>query len=67
MSESMTERTTNKHLRPILKDLLSQCTEKQQATFARMYGSVEAMPFAKVPMAIHQCETTLVALKGGVE
>ncbi len=60
---SITERITNKYLRPILKDLLSQCTETQQANFARMYGNIEAIPFAKVPMAIYQCENTIKALK----
>ncbi len=61
MTESMTEHTNNKHLRPILKKLLLQCTEKQRANFKRMYGSVETMPFAKIPMAIYQCENSIKA------
>ncbi len=36
-----------------------QCTDKQQAFFVRMWGSVEAVPFAKIPIAISQCESTV--------
>jgi len=56
---SYTEQTTEKYLRPVLRDLISLCTEKQQATFAKAWGSVESVPFAKEPIAICQCERTI--------
>ncbi len=45
--------------RGILRDLLIQCTEKQQFFFARLYKSVEEIPEARIPRAIQQVEATI--------
>ncbi len=52
--------TIDKHLRPILIELLSQCTKKQQAFFKRMYKDVNTMNVEKIPRAIEQCEATIL-------
>ena len=47
-------------LRGKLKELLSQCTEKQQAFFDRMYRCpVDEFPMDKIDHAIWQCENTI--------
>lgn len=47
-------------IRDLLKDLLNQCTEKQQAFFLRMYpDGVDGMPKEKIPRAIEQVEATI--------
>ena len=45
--------------RATLSELYHKCTEKQQAVFCRMYGSLEAVPDVKVDWAIQQCEATI--------
>ncbi len=50
----------DRHLRPILIDLLAQCTEKHQNLFVRMYpAGVDKMSTEKIPWAISQCERTI--------
>lgn len=57
---SETERVNDEHLRPILVDLLSQCTKAQQDLFARMYpDGVEGLAGERIPHAIRQCERTI--------
>lgn len=53
----------------MLKDLLAQCTEKQQMLFKRMYSHenlelpinevVDQMPDDKIDWAVTQCERTV--------
>ena len=45
--------------RNILKDLLRQCTEKQQGIFERMYGSIDKIKGTQIPWATKQCERTI--------
>ena len=50
----------DRHLRPKLKELLSQCTPEQQAFFIRMYPvGVDEISPEKIPWAISQCERTI--------
>ena len=57
MSETLKQLKEHKH--QVLKDLLSQCTEKQQLFFNRMYVSVGTIPEEKWDWAIEQCERTI--------
>ena len=50
---------SEKHLRPILRNLLSQCTERQQTFFKRAFGSVDDTSAEKIPSAIALCERTI--------
>lgn len=60
MELSVYDNVINKHLRPILQKLLSQCTAKQQAFFKRMYPcGIEKMESKQVIRAIDQCEETI--------
>lgn len=60
MVKSVTESVQDKYLRPVLVDLLSKCTEKQQAFFLRMYpGGAEKLAVDRIPNAIKQCERTI--------
>ena len=60
MGKSVRESVQDKYLRPVLVDLLSQCTKKQQAFFLRMYpGGVEELAVDKIPNVIRQCERTI--------
>lgn len=45
--------------REILRELVEQCTEKQQEVFARMYGSVDEINNKEIPWATKQCERTI--------
>jgi hypothetical protein len=46
--------------RKCLKDLLHQCTEKQQAFFLRLYPEgPDLMAREKISRAIEQCEATI--------
>lgn len=57
---SITDNVNKEYLFPILKDLLSQCTLKQQQFFLRMYpAGVENIEPEKIPFAIWQCKNTL--------
>lgn len=42
-----------------LRELLPQCTKKQQEFFIRMYVSVDVIPFEKIDWAIQQVERTI--------
>ena len=46
-------------MREELKNLLSQCTEKQVAFFNRLYKSVDLIPKEQMENAICQCERTI--------
>lgn len=57
---SITQDVIDRHLRPKLQNLLSQCTTEQQSFFSRIYpGGVEKLSPDKIPMAIKQCENTI--------
>jgi 3-methyladenine DNA glycosylase AlkC len=47
------------YTRDQLRNLLLQCTKKQQTFFYRMYPSIDKIPPEKLPWAIRQCENTL--------
>lgn len=49
----------DQYKRQLVKDLLSQCTDKQIAFFNRMYKSVDDIPDKKIPWAIQQIENTI--------
>jgi len=53
------ENILDKHLRPILKDLLAQCNDGNRRKFARIYGDVETMDANKIAYAIAICERTI--------
>lgn len=55
----MNEAINDKYLRPILRDLVSQCTESQQNQFDRVFVSVDDCPAEKIPSAIVLCERTI--------
>jgi hypothetical protein len=57
--KSPTMEKIDKFKRQFIKELLSQCTEEQQALFKRMYGSVDTMDEKNMAWAIHQCEATI--------
>ena len=58
MSEALDK--IDKYKRDILRELLSQCTEKQQEFFDHMYiYGIEKMPKEKLDWAITQCENTV--------
>lgn len=68
MSKAMREieEEFDKRIRDTLKDLLSQCTEKQQAFFLRMYPEgIDKMSESKIANAIDQCERTVIKNKQG--
>lgn len=49
------------HKRSMIRDLLEQCTEKQQAFFKRLYPmGIEELPEDKMKRAYEQCEDTLI-------
>ncbi len=50
-------------VRPILRDLLSQCTPGQVEKFHRIYGSVDDVPLNKLQWAINSCERTIAKNK----
>ena len=56
---SINERVNDRYLRPILRDLVSQCTKAQQGKFDRAFGSVDEVPTEKIPSAIALCERTI--------
>lgn len=51
---------TKEYKRELIRDILVQCTEKQQEFFNRMYGSIETIPEDKMRHAYSQCERTLL-------
>lgn len=54
------ETIIDEYLRPELRELLSQCTSKQQAFFKRMYpGGAEKISIEKIPHAMWQCKNTI--------
>ncbi len=58
MSEALEK--IDKYKREVLKELLSQCTEKQQEFFDHMYiYGIDHMPKDKINWAIIQCENTI--------
>ncbi len=58
MSEALEK--IEKYKRDILRELFSQCTEKQQEFFDHMYAyGIENMPEDKINWAIKQCENTI--------
>lgn len=60
------EREKERLERSALKDLLSQCDERQQAGFARIFPmGTEGIEREKIPGAIQLCERTLAIAKSG--
>ena len=57
MSETL--KKIEEFTREQLREVLSQCTEKQQAFFYRMYPSIDEISMKKIPWAIRQCENTI--------
>lgn len=53
------EDINDRHLRPILKDLLSQCTEPQKTQFGRAFGDVDELAPDRIHTAISLCERTI--------
>ena len=49
----------DRHLRPLLKELLAQCNDGNKRKFFRIYGDVETMDASKIPWAIAICERTI--------
>lgn len=48
-----------KNERDVLKELLAECSQKQQNLFKKMYNSVDTIPKEKIEWAIVQCENTI--------
>jgi hypothetical protein len=54
------EAIVSEYLRPVLADLLQECTESQQRKFGRIFPQgVESMPAEKIPHAIALCRRTI--------
>lgn len=58
------EAILDRHLRPVLRDLVSRCTEPQQGKFEKIFGNVDTVPAEKIPSAIALCERTIKKNEG---